>query len=69
MKKPEIARKIARQAGITDAEAADRLDRVVTSILVNRRRGRDAELPGLGRFRAGANGRVRFLREDDRRRA
>lgn len=68
MKKPEIARKIARRAGLTDAEAADRLDRVVTDILVNLRSGREAELPGLGRFRTGANGRVRFLREEDLRR-
>jgi len=30
MKKAEIARRIARQTGVSAAEAADRLDRVVS---------------------------------------
>ena len=62
MNKPEIARKIARQTGVSDAEAADRLDRVVHDILTNLRRGKPAELPGLGRFRPGNGGRIRFER-------
>jgi hypothetical protein len=35
MKKPEIARRLAREAGVTEAEAADQLDRVVEEILSN----------------------------------
>jgi nucleoid DNA-binding protein len=68
MKKPEIARQIARQSGLTDAEAADRLDVVVNDILANLRRGKAADLPGLGRFSPGAGGRIRFEREPGRRR-
>jgi nucleoid DNA-binding protein len=69
MKKPEIARKIARQAGLTQGEAADRLDLVVHDILTNLRRGKTAALPGLGRFRPCAGGRIRFEREGGRTRA
>ncbi len=63
MKKPEIARKIARRAGVTPAEAADRVDRVVRQVLSRLRRGRDAELPGLGRFTHGSDGQFVFERE------
>jgi nucleoid DNA-binding protein len=68
MKKPEIARSLARESGVTEAEAADRLDRVVHEILANLRSGKSASLPGLGRFRAGANGKVRFERRGGKRR-
>jgi len=67
MKKPEIARRIARQAGVSQAEAADHLDRVVSEILTSLRRGESAELPGLGRFRPASGGRIRFEREKSRR--
>jgi hypothetical protein len=60
MKKPEIAKDMARQAGVTEAEAADRLDGVVHEILARLRTGKSATLPGVGRFRAGADGKVRF---------
>ena len=64
MRKPEIARKMARQAGVTEGEAADRLDRVVREILGRLRRGRGADLPGLGRLTTGSDGKVSFHRED-----
>ncbi len=67
MKKPEIARRIARQAGVSQAEAADRLDRMVSEILTSLRRGESADLPGLGRFRPTSGGRIRFEREKSRR--
>lgn len=67
MKKSEIVRKIARQSGVTEAEAADRVDRVVNQILASLRQGKTAELPGLGRFRPAAGGRIRFEREGGRR--
>ena len=63
MRKPEIARKMARQAGVTKGEAADRLDGVVREILSRLRRGRQADLPGLGRLTTGPDGRVCFERE------
>ncbi len=63
MKKPEIAKKLARDAGLSEAEAADHLDRVVRQILSELRRGRQAELPGLGRFVHGPDGWIAFERE------
>ncbi len=63
MKKPEIAKSIARRAGVSEGEAADRLDRVVHQILSNLRNGKPAQIPGLGRFTNGADGRVRFEAE------
>jgi nucleoid DNA-binding protein len=63
MRKPEIAKKLARRSGVTEAEAADRLDRIVYQILERLRRGHEAPLPGLGKFRVGRNGRIRFEQE------
>jgi nucleoid DNA-binding protein len=63
MKKPEIAKNMARHAGVTRGEAADRLDRVVQQILSRLRKGQEADLPGLGRFSFGPDGRVSFERE------
>jgi len=60
MKKPEIAKDLARESGVTEAEAADRLDGVVHDILSKLRSGKSASLPGVGRFRPQANGKVRF---------
>jgi len=60
MEKPEIARRMARSAGLSEAEAADRLDLVVRQILENLRKGRTASLPGLGQFKKGADGKVAF---------
>jgi nucleoid DNA-binding protein len=69
MKKPEIAKIMARQSGGTEAEAADRLDRIVQEILDGLRRGKSTRLPGLGSFRQGADGRPSFQRERGTRRA
>ena len=63
MKKAEIANNIARHAGVTRGEAADRLDRVVQEILSRLRKGQQAGLPGLGRFTFGPDGRVSFEHE------
>jgi nucleoid DNA-binding protein len=63
MKMPDIAKSMARRAGVTHAEGADRLDRVVHQILSNLRQGRSAALPGLGRFTHGADGKIGFERE------
>ena len=69
MKKPEIAKIMARQSGGTEGEAADRLDRIVQEILDGLRRGQSTRLPGLGSFRQGADGRPTFQRERGKRRA
>ena len=69
MRKAEIAKRMARSTGLSEAEAADRLDRVVRQILENLRRGRPASLPGLGRFRNGPDGQVAFEPGGGKRRA
>ncbi|MGA2132253.1 MAG: HU family DNA-binding protein [Bryobacteraceae bacterium] len=63
MRKAEIAKRLARQSGVTNAEAADQIDRVVHQILTKLRKGQSAPLPGLGRFRPGPKGIYRFERE------
>jgi hypothetical protein len=68
MKKPDIAKRMARQAGVSEAEAADCLDHVVGQILRNLRQGKIALLPGLGKFRPRADGKVAFQRQGGKRR-
>lgn len=63
MKKPEIAKRLAQQAGLSKAEAADQLDRVVNQILSKLRKGQSAPLPGLGRFTLGPQGVFQFQKE------
>ena len=68
MKKSELAKDIALDSGLTEAEAADRLDRVVNEIVTRLRRGKTSPLPGLGKFAPGRDGRVEFRREGGKRR-
>jgi nucleoid DNA-binding protein len=63
MKKPEIAKRMARQSGVSQAEAADRLDQVVHRILSNLRHGKETHVPGLGKFVSGPDGIVTLERE------
>jgi nucleoid DNA-binding protein len=63
MKKAEIAKRMAQEAGVSPAEAADRLDGVVRDILSNLRKGRVATWPGLGRFHNERDGRMAFQPE------
>ncbi len=63
MKKAEIAERIARRDGVSQAEAADRLDRLVQQILTRVREGKEAPLPGLGKFRQGPGGKMVFRKE------
>jgi nucleoid DNA-binding protein len=65
MKKPQIARRIARSAGLSAAEAADRLDLIVNEIVDKLRHGKEAEIPGLGRFHPASDGRIRFIQEEE----
>ena len=48
MKKPEMAKRLARQVGVSNAEAADQLDHVVHQILKKLRKGQSAPFPGSG---------------------
>jgi hypothetical protein len=50
VKKEQLARRLARESGITPAAAADQLDRILSGILKRVRRGQSASLPGLGTF-------------------
>ncbi len=63
MKKQEIARELARESGLSTAEAADRLDHIVHQILEQLKHGKEAPLPGFGKFTLGADGKVTFKRE------
>jgi nucleoid DNA-binding protein len=60
MKKPQIARRLAKRSGVSRAEAADQLDRVVNEILSNLRNGHVAPLPGLGTFVPGRTWEFQF---------
>jgi len=63
MRKPEIAKRLARQSGVSSAEAADQLDRVVNRILSKLRKGKPAQFPGLGQFTPGPRGSYQFKKE------
>jgi nucleoid DNA-binding protein len=60
MRKPELARRLAKSSRVSKAEAADQLDRVVHQIVSNLRRGRPTRLPGLGEFTPGVRWEFRF---------
>lgn len=63
MKKPDIARCLARRTGLSAGEAADRLDGVVQQILTRLRQGQEASLPGLGKFHVGPDGKLTFQKD------
>jgi Bacterial DNA-binding protein len=63
MKKPDIAKQLARRSRVSQAEAADRLDGVLHKILSDLRKGKEAVLPGLGKFKNGPDGRLAFERD------
>ena len=63
MKKPDIAKRMARRGRVSQAEAADRLDCVVFQILRRLRHGQDADLPGLGVLQQSTDGGFRLKPE------
>jgi nucleoid DNA-binding protein len=67
MRKPDIAKQLARRSRVSQAEAADRLDLVLHRILSDLRQGKEAALPGLGKFKHGPDGRVAFEPEARKR--
>lgn len=65
MKKPQLAKRLAKRSGVSEAEAADTLDRVVHEIVSNLRNGQTVQLPGLGRFTPGRKGDFKFDRNTE----
>ncbi len=63
MKKQDIVSRLARRSGVTKAEAADQLDRLVHDILSNLKKGHSAPLPGLGVFSVKPGGGIDFQTE------
>ena len=60
MNKSELATRLAKQAHLSKAEAADQLDRVVHEIVSNLRKGKATRFPGLGSFCPGEKWGFRF---------
>ncbi len=60
VKKEQVARRLARECHVTQAAAADQVDRVVSDLLMRVRRGQPASLPGLGTFHAGSESEFQF---------
>jgi nucleoid DNA-binding protein len=66
MKKSDIAKRLAKRSGVSKAEAADQLDRVVHQIVSNLRHGQCAPLPGLGTFVPGRSWDFQFEKRKGR---
>ena len=60
MKREQLARRLAKESGVSTARAADQLDRIISEILTRVRKGQSAALPGFGTFRPGRGPRVQF---------
>lgn len=67
MRKPDIARQLARRARVSQGEAADRLDVILQKIVSDLRKGMESPLPGLGKFKHGPDGQVAFEAEARKR--
>jgi nucleoid DNA-binding protein len=68
MKKSGLANRLAKQAGVSTGEAADQIDRVVSQIISNLKKGQPAQLPGLGEFKPGSKWNFKFERKASGRR-
>jgi len=60
MRKEQLARRLAKESGISTAAAADQLDRIISDILARVRRGESAALPGFGTFKPGLRTEFQF---------
>ena len=54
MRKKHFARRLAQEAQVTPAAAADQIDSVVTQLLLRLKQGKPAEMPGFGTLMPGA---------------
>jgi nucleoid DNA-binding protein len=64
MRKQGLVRQLARKTGVTRAEAADQVDRVVHDILMKLRSGEDATWPGVGQFSRDSKGVIAFQQQE-----
>jgi len=53
VKKEQLAKRLAKESGISSAAAADQLDSILNGMLRRIRNGQSASLPGLGTFLPG----------------
>ncbi len=60
MKKEQLAKRLAKESGISTAAAADQLDGILSGILRRVRQGHSARLPGLGTFLPGPKTEFHF---------
>jgi nucleoid DNA-binding protein len=60
MTKAQLAKRLAKESGISQAAAADQLDDILIGILRRVRHGQSASLPGLGTFLPGRKPKFRF---------
>jgi nucleoid DNA-binding protein len=67
MRKPDIARQLARRARVSQGEAADRLDVIFQKIVSDLRKGGEPALPGLGKFKHSPDGHIAFEPEARKR--
>jgi nucleoid DNA-binding protein len=69
MRKTELALRLAREARVSPAQAADQLDDMVHDILQKLRKGKAVDLPGLGRLQKGRNSAIRFQKANPLRKS
>lgn len=55
MRKRDLIRRLAQEAHLTPAVAADQIDSVVTQLLLRLKQGKPAEIPGFGTLLPGAD--------------
>jgi nucleoid DNA-binding protein len=60
VKKSQLAKRLAKETGMSMAAAADELDDILATILQRVRHGHSASLPGLGTFFPGPKAEFRF---------
>jgi nucleoid DNA-binding protein len=60
MTKAQLAKRLAKEIGISTAAAADQLDGILIGILRRIRHGQSASLPGLGTFLPGPKPEFHF---------
>ena len=53
MKRKEIAKKLAREAGLSHSAARNEVDELVHTILDKLRKGQQVKLPGVGKLLGG----------------
>jgi nucleoid DNA-binding protein len=61
MKQSTLIRRLARETGLSRADAADQLDSLVGDILARIRRGKSKSIKGLGSFYPDTSRTVRFV--------